>query len=210
MQHVHFPPTNRSTAFLEVPALTLRVQLPHLCHWLILLWSWSTGRLCPGKLLETFAHTGEHGMALLTCRTAEGEEWTQHLNVSGFCGLVYMLQQIKHGYISRVCLSLASVWDLQNCYSWSCTQMISVLFIAAGAAAVIWLELYSLGLWFLYIWLAGAMLFRWVASPPINVFCYTISYIVRYHFHKSLLVGSFLLPLEIVPAIICILFCMAS
>ena len=52
------------------------------------------------------------------------------------------------------------------------------------------------------------MLLRWDASAPINVFCYTISYIVHYHyyFHKSLLVGSFLLPLGIVPAMICILF----
>lgn len=145
-------------------------------------------------------------------RDCWGGGMDQHLNISGFCGLVYMLQQIKHGFISRVCLSLASVWHLhlQNCHSWSCTQMISLLFIAAGAATVFWLQLYSLSPWFLYIWLAGAMLFRWAASPPINVLCYTISYIVRYHFHKSLLVDSFLLPLGIVPAIICILFCKAS
>lgn len=92
-------------------------------------------------------------MVLLKHGTAEEEEWTQHLNLSGFCELVYVLQQIRHGYISRVCLSLAAVrhFHLQNCYSWSCTQMISLLFIAAGAAAVFWLELYSLGLWFLYI-----------------------------------------------------------
>lgn len=92
-------------------------------------------------------------MVLLKHGTAEEEEWTQHLNLSGFCELVYVLQQIRHGYISRVCLSLAAVrhFHLQNCYSWSCMQMISLLFIAAGAAAVFWLELYSLGLWFLYI-----------------------------------------------------------
>lgn len=121
-----------------------------------------------------------------------------------------MLQQIKHGYISRVYLSLASVWHfyLQNCYSWSCKQMISLLFIAAGAATAFWLELYSLGPWFLYISLDGAMRLRWDASPPVNVFCYTISYIVHYHyyFHKSISVGSFLLLLGIVPATICILF----
>lgn len=86
--------------------------------------------------------------------------------------------------------------------------MISLLFIAAGAATAFWLELYSLGPWFLYISLDGAMWLRWVASPLINVFCYTISYIVHYHyyFHKSISVGSFLLLLGIVPATISISF----
>lgn len=124
--------------------------------------------------------------------------------------VVSMLQQVKHGYISRVYLSLASVWHfhLQNCYSWSCKQMISLLFLAAGAATAFWLELYSLGPWFLHIWLDGAMLLRWDARPPINVFCYTVHYIVHHHyyFHKSVLVGSFLLPLGIVPVSIFILF----
>lgn len=101
-----------------------------------------------------FACVGERGMAPLSHRTAEGGGMDPVPNtflVSACC--FNMLQQIKRGYISRVYLSLVSVWHfhLQNCYSWSCKQMISLLFIAAGAATAFWLELYSRSMVSIYL-----------------------------------------------------------